>query len=391
MLSLTVAGQGTEYQGIDLAKSIASFQQENGQFYQPDQNEKGMINAHMWSILALASAGREIPEKEKARKWLLEQQNEDGGFGWLEGIGSDTDDTGVALQVLHLLGEDAATATAIEKALEYLKGCLQEDGGFNSGNEWMGSDSNSASDSWVLQGLFAVGEDPVSKNWSVNGKNPVTHLLSLQSSDGSFEWKQGVVSSPVKMTAYAIMALAKKPHPVNRDYSSGQLMFSDLSSAYWAYEPIMKLVNARVLGGYPDGTFKADSFVTRAEFTKFMVCGLELEDKTGKAADKFTDLAESHWAHQYISSAVTKELVTGRPDGKFHPAGKITGAELATMLVRALPAERRTPIKEGPFWYSGSVKLAEENGLLYPDFQALENATRAQCAYSIVRLQALVD
>jgi len=74
----------------------------------------------------------------------------------------------------------------------------------------MGSKSNSATDARVLQGLFTAGENPVSEEWSINGKNAVTHLLSLQSTDGFFNWTSDVESSPVMMTAYAVMALAKK-------------------------------------------------------------------------------------------------------------------------------------------------------------------------------------
>lgn len=390
LLSLTAAKQGTMYRGIDLAAKIASFQQESGQFFQPAWNEHGMINSHMWSILALASAGYDIPDKDKAKKWLLKHQNEDGGFGWVEGTYSDTDDTGVAIQALVMLGEDPATSSAIKKALKYLKDCQQKDGGFSCGNDWMGNESNSASDAWVLQGLLAAGENPVSEKWSVNGKNPLSHLLSLQNNDGSFNWKEGVTSSPVKMTAFAIMALAGKPHPVNIDYC-GKSMFSDLSSSHWAYASIVKLVNAKVLSGYPDGTFKPDKSVTRAEFTKFMVCGLGLENVVSYSAGKFPDVPQGHWARKYISIAVDKEYVKGRPGGRFDPNGKITGAELATMLVRALPPEKKSQMTEGPYWYSGNVKLARENGLLYPGFQAGENATRAQCAYSIVRLKNLRD
>lgn len=388
LLALTAAGQGTVYKGVDLAEKIASFQQENGQFAQPGRGEEGFINYHMWSILALASAGREVPNRERAREWLLARQNEDGGFGWVEGVGSDPDDTGVALQVLVLLGEDPKSSPAIRDALQYLKSCQQDDGGFS----WEGNESNVATGAWVVQGLLAAGENPAGAKWHVNGKNAVTHLLSLQDGDGSFKWMAGTKSSPVTMTACAIMALAKKPFPVNMGgpavTAAGK--FSDLPPSHWAYRDVMELVEENVLSGYPDGTFKPEKPVTRAEFTKFMVYGLGYQGIKSDSAGQFKDVPGDHWACGVISIAVDKGFAGGRPGGIFDPGGKITGAELASMLVRALPPEQGKVVQGGPYWYSASVQMAGDNGLLYPGFKTRAHATRAQCAYSIARLRDLL-
>lgn len=404
LLALTAANRGTVYQGMNLAEKIASFQQSSGQFAQLAQGEQGLINSHMWSILALASTGQDIPNKEQAKQWLLNRQNADGGFGWAEGVASDADDTAVAVQTLVLLGENPQDSSAIKDALNYLKEYQDKNGGFSTG--WMNDDSNSATDAWVLQGLLAAGEDPVSEKWSVDGKNAVTHLLSLQSSEGFFNWKPGVKSSPVKMTAYAVMALSKKPLPVNivnsaagkngrtssedKSVISDSGIFTDLSPAYWAYNPVMELVNKKILSGYPDGTFRPGKPVTRAEFTKFMVYGLGCRGMSSDNAEKFTDVPEEHWAFNVISIAADKGYVGGKSEKIFDPDGNITGAELAAMLVRALPPEKRSGAGGGPYWYSSSVQQAEKNGLLYPGFDARANATRAQCAYSIVQLRNLL-
>lgn len=394
MLALTAANQNATYQGLDLAGKIASFQQNNGQFTQPAQGEQGLINYHMWSVIALASFRQEIAGQERAREWLLARQNTDGGFGWAEGVDSDPDDTAVAIQVMILLGEDVRTSPYIKKAVSYLKQCRNEDGGFS----WEGNKSNSATGAWVLQGILAAGENPVSKEWSVNGKNVVTHLISLQTGDGSFDWMPGVQSSPVLMTAYAVMALAKKPFPVNIDYSAKNPVpsvagaFSDLPANHWAYRAIVGLVEAKALSGYPDGTFKPEHPVTRAEFTRFMVYGLGYSELiSNSTSDRFVDVPKGHWAGQVISIAVDRGYVKGKPGGVFDPGGKITGAELAAMLVRTLPAEKQVDADDGPHWYSGSVKQAEANGLLYPGFDARAQATRAQCAYSITALKNLVQ
>lgn len=248
LLAYAAAGKGSSPEAQDLTAKILSFQQEDGQFWQPDKGETGMINAHMWSVLALSAVGAEIPQKDKVKDWLLRQQNEDGGFGWLEGMESDADDTGVAIQALILLGE-AADSPAMEKALTFVKGFQQENGGFSAG-AWMGKEANAASDAWVVQGILAAGENPMDPAWTVGRHNPVTHLLSLANQDGSFNWKEGVSSSPVNTTAFAVMALAGKPHPVNLSYgfqngaTGDPGLFSDLAPDYWAYDSIQSLVSA---------------------------------------------------------------------------------------------------------------------------------------------------
>jgi hypothetical protein len=184
---------------------IKSFQQPNGHFAQYDKGEQEMINAHMWSILALVSSDCEIPQKAKALEWLRNCQNTDGGFSWAKGLESDPDDTGIALTTLVLLGEKPASSKTIQKALAYLSSKEDDDGGYT----WTGQKSNTAADSWVIQGLIAVGEDPT---------DTFTHLLSFQNNDGSFNWTKELKSQPVLMTSYAVIALSQKPFPVNIDF-----------------------------------------------------------------------------------------------------------------------------------------------------------------------------
>lgn len=146
-----------------------------------------------------------------------------------------------------------------------------------------------------------------------------------------------------------------------------------------------------MLGGYPDGTFGPEKPVTRAEFTKFLVWGLGLQKEESNSAARFTDIPSAHWAWPFISVAMDREYINGRQDGTFGINGEITGAELAAMLVRALPEEKKGRLQEGPQWYSGYVETAKEEGLLYPEFQERAGATRAQCAFSISQLVKLLQ
>ncbi|HEX3010904.1 MAG TPA: S-layer homology domain-containing protein, partial [Syntrophomonadaceae bacterium] len=397
LLALSAAGQGPVFRNKNLADQIAAFQQKDGQFAQPVLKENSFINSHLWSVLALASAGYQIPNQGLAKTWLLERQNKDGGFGWAQGEASDSDDTGIAVQALALLGEDPQTSPAIRDAVNYLKSCQDDDGGFNSGSEWMSSGSNASSSAWVLQGLIAAGENTLAEQWAKNGNSPESYLLNLQNELGFYNWKTDVVSSPVVTTAQTIMALAQKPFPVNKKYYHAQNLpaensgFSDLNSSYWAYQPIVSLVQTGVLSGYPDGTFKPEKKVSRAESARYLVCGLGLQDMNTGAVHDFPDVYKNYWAYQYISIAAQKGYITGMPDGTFNPGGEISGAQLAVMLVKALPYEKTVQIQAGSLWYSGYVEYAQKAGLLYPDFQPAGTVSRAQCAYSIMQLRNIIN
>jgi prenyltransferase beta subunit len=210
LLALTATDNGTVIQGIDLAEKIVSWQLPHGQFAQSELGEEVLLSSQIWSVLALTAANQEIPQREKVLSWLVNQQNSDGGFSWAVGGQSDPDDTGVALSALAALGL-AKDDLVVNKALHYLKEQQNKDGGFS----WTDQKTNAATDSWVIQGLAAVGEDPVGNNWRVQGISPLDHLCSLQNSDGSFQWVSGLDSSPVLMTAYALLALSGGSLPVN--------------------------------------------------------------------------------------------------------------------------------------------------------------------------------
>ncbi|CCJ36680.1 ABC-type Fe3+-hydroxamate transport system, periplasmic component [Methanoculleus bourgensis MS2] len=159
----------------------------------------------IWTIIALASVGEET---DASAAWLASQQNADGGFPWTPGAESDPDDTGAALEALAAAGisHDAA---AVQNALAYLKGMQQEDGGFHYGGT---SATNSASDSWVIQGIVAAGGNPA--EWRADKTSVVDHLIGLQNPDGSFRHTTYVTDNPCGMTASAVPALLGKPYPV---------------------------------------------------------------------------------------------------------------------------------------------------------------------------------
>lgn len=359
----------------ELVSIVKGFQQPDGQFGQPSLGEQGYINAHLWSVLALLSAGSEIPAPERARSWLLEQQNEDGGFGWATGIESDADDTAAAIEVLRALGEPSSSAS-IQKALSYLRSCQGSDGGFNAG--WMGAPSNASTDSWVIQALLASGNDPRGAQWVVNGQDPWKHLLSLQNEDGGFNWTSNQEGTSVTCTAAALLALLHKPFP----FSGDRALFRDVPSDHWAYPSVLAMHQNGVVSGFQDGLFRPDEPVTRAQFSVMLMKSM---GNNGRDADPgdfgFRDLTPEHWAYESVQSAAAVGYFTGRPGQVFDPDAPITGGEIAVILCRVVDA--RTEDVSGTEWYGPYVAALKNYDILYPQFDADAYASRAQCCFSL--------
>ncbi len=113
--------------------------------------------------------------------------------------------------------------------------------------------------------------------------------------------------------------------------------FSDLPTNHWAYENIMEMVEMGILSGYPDGTFRPNNTISRAEFAKIMVLALQLET-TRPAAPTFTDVATSHWAYEVVESA--RNYLTGYRDTRtgeltFEPSSVAVREDVAVAIVKA--------------------------------------------------------
>ncbi len=100
--------------------------------------------------------------------------------------------------------------------------------------------------------------------------------------------------------------------------------------------PVKALIDRKVLTGYPDGTFKPENNITRAEIA---VALTKMTNRTGELAtaeniNRFSDLTGYDWAKAYINVMSNAGIVKGITDATFEPGKNITYAELVTMLVR---------------------------------------------------------
>ncbi len=123
-------------------------------------------------------------------------------------------------------------------------------------------------------------------------------------------------------------------------YWSQENDYTDVNEDQWFNAAISTLSEAGINSGYPDGSFRPDNYITRAEFAALIVRFFDI-DYEGESL--FPDI-DGHWAHNYIDQAKSVDLVAGYPDGTFDPDHYITRAEAVTLVNRTLD---RHPSKEG--------------------------------------------
>ncbi len=102
---------------------------------------------------------------------------------------------------------------------------------------------------------------------------------------------------------------------------------------------INTLVEKNIISGFPDGTYKADQTLTRAEFAKIIVCFLGNYTETVQDSG-FPDVdnvgGSAHWAKSYIKIAKDMNIISGFPDGTFMPDAPVTYEQAVKMIMCAL-------------------------------------------------------
>jgi hypothetical protein len=172
------------------------------------------------------------------------------------------------------------------------------------------------------------------------------------------------------------------------------LVFSSMTTAFAAVNEdvvdtefeatVGKLSAIGVMEGYPDGTFRPEGEITRAEFATIAIRALGLGDAANAAVNTmFTDVSATHWAAGYINLAVDRGIIKGYPDGTYRPEGNITNAEAITILVRLVGL--------GPV-IDKHIAAANNEGVLEDVFVASSaNATRGNAAKMLMNTIEAVD
>jgi len=177
--------------------------------------------------------------------------------------------------------------------------------------------------------------------------------------------------------------------------------FLDING-HWGREDIEKMATRGIVGGYDDQSFRPNKNITRAEFTTFLSRLMGLDEKV---SIEFTDVAEEDWYYNSIGNAYKAQIVGGYKDGSFKPNQYITREQMAAMISNALEYanisleekimkwEVFSDARSISLWARHSVAMSSNMGIVrgvLSDgkviFAPAKYATRAEAAAMLTRL-----
>ena len=112
--------------------------------------------------------------------------------------------------------------------------------------------------------------------------------------------------------------------------------YTDMDENHWAYQSIKFLTEVGVVVGYPDGTYKPDIPVTRAEFASMAIKALGQESTNVTQEIHFDDITPEFWAYDIIQKAVYFDLIPDAKNESYRPFDSVTRAEAINIAVNAL-------------------------------------------------------
>jgi hypothetical protein len=154
--------------------------------------------------------------------------------------------------------------------------------------------------------------------------------------------------------------------------------YPDVSYGSWYNTAVSVIHKIGAMSGYPDGTFRPDSAITRAEVATLIARFARLMGKEAEDSLVFSDIA-GHWANSDIRYAAALGWVNGYPDGTFKPNQNITRAEFITLVNRIL---ERVPETTSDLLGSEMIRFADNADPNAWYYIAVQEATNSHIAES---------
>ncbi|MCL4442227.1 MAG: chitobiase/beta-hexosaminidase C-terminal domain-containing protein [Firmicutes bacterium] len=201
--------------------------------------------------------------------------------------------------------------------------------------------------------------------------------------DGTYRPLEGLTRA---QAAVMLVQLVKDPG------SNKGVDFSDVPGFHWAAAGIRKAASAGLVSGYPDGTFRPDQTLTRAEGIALTLC-LSKQPNRGVSLLSLKDVSPDHWAALPISTGLASGMVTSAGDaGEFRPDAPFTRGDmahaLAILLIKdinhaqsALPIELEVEKGMVSVSRSGVSSLVKDTASIIPGDTISTGAESSACLY----------
>ncbi len=147
--------------------------------------------------------------------------------------------------------------------------------------------------------------------------------------DGTVRPEADITRAEVAAIFYRLLKIE-----VQEVYETTEHPYPDIPETAWYRKEAATMTAMGFMEGYPDGTFRGDDTITRAELAAVLsrLSRTEYDDSTESS---FTDI-EGHWAEKAITHIEQFNWIVGYEDGTFRPDEPITRAEVVTMINRVL-------------------------------------------------------
>lgn len=169
-----------------------------------------------------------------------------------------------------------------------------------------------------------IRTEPVKVGPQLNRDDHVAYIMGYP--DGTVQPKGEITRAEACTIFFRLLTDSSRDY-----YFSKTNDYTDVNAGDWFNNAISTLSNAGIVTGYNDGTFRPNQPITRGEMAKIIANFANLN----KGTKSFTDLS-GHWSKSYVELAAGNGWIAGYPDGSFRPDQKITRAETVTMINRVL-------------------------------------------------------
>lgn len=138
--------------------------------------------------------------------------------------------------------------------------------------------------------------------------------------DGTFGPGRNMTRAEACQMFYALLLNKTVPMTVS---------FTDVAAGQWYTDAVRTMASIGVVRGYPDGSFRPNKAITRAEFTAMAMQFAKLS-KDGE--NRFSDVKANDWFFNVVVGASSYGWISGYPDGTFRPNANITRAEVTSIV-----------------------------------------------------------
>ncbi len=202
--------------------------------------------------------------------------------------------------------------------------------------------------------------------WTIEKTNPLSgwekHYQVVKTSTG---YALDLVYHAEQLTSGETkVVLNKETKKTDKDVEKPEVknLFSDVNTNHVYAKAIELLKNKGIIWGYPDGTYRAENSLSRAELVKIMVWALGVDKSSCVASNRstaaqlktngFKDVSTSDWFANDLCVAKSLGIIKGYPDGNFKPNKSVSVAEAAKIVVVGLAKQK---LSEGNPWYQSYI------------------------------------